>query len=87
MPLGADVTCTITNTDNTPTLKLVKVVTNNDGGTAVADDWTLSATAAAPNDGRNFNSRAATPSSKRVRRRGLHPGREPEPGHRLQHHR
>ena len=36
VPLGADVTCTITNTDNTPTLKLVKIVTNNDGGTAVA---------------------------------------------------
>ena len=55
VPLGGAVTCTITNTDDTPTLKLVKTVTNNDGGTAVADDWTLSAAAAAPNDGRNFN--------------------------------
>ena len=36
--LGAQVTCTITNTDNTPQLKLVKSVINNDGGTAVADD-------------------------------------------------
>ncbi|MFL5679457.1 MAG: hypothetical protein ACJ77B_02510, partial [Chloroflexota bacterium] len=53
--LGADVTCTITNTDNTPTLKLVKVVDNNDGGTNTAHDWTLSATAAAPNAGRNFS--------------------------------
>ena len=40
MPLGAAVTCTIVNTDNTPTLKLVKTVTNNDGGTKVADDYT-----------------------------------------------
>jgi hypothetical protein len=55
VPLGAQVTCTITNTDNTPQLKLVKSVVNNDGGTKVADDWNLSATAAAPNDGRNFN--------------------------------
>ena len=30
--LGAQVTCTITNTDNTPQLKLVKDVINNDGG-------------------------------------------------------
>ena len=31
--LGADVTCTIVNTDDTPTLTLVKTVTNDDGGT------------------------------------------------------
>ncbi len=42
--LGGAVTCTITNTDDTPTLKLVKVVTNNDGGTAAANDWDLTAT-------------------------------------------
>jgi hypothetical protein len=52
---GQNVTCTLTNNDDTPQLKLVKVVTNNDGGTAVADDWTLSATAGAPNAGRNFS--------------------------------
>ncbi len=53
--LGAHVTCTITNTDNTPSLKLVKVVTNNDGGTAVANDWDLSAaTAAVGFTDRNF---------------------------------
>ena len=34
------------NTDNTP--QLVKTVTNNDGGTAVASDCTLSATAVTP---------------------------------------
>ena len=54
--LGAAVTCTITNTDNTPTLKLVKVVTNNDGGLAQASDYTLSATASAPDPiTRNFS--------------------------------
>lgn len=42
--LGDDVTCTITNDDNAPTLKLVKEVTNDNGGTAVASDWTLTAT-------------------------------------------
>jgi hypothetical protein len=48
-------TCTVTNNDVPPTLKLVKNVTNNDGGTAVPNNWTLSATAPAPNDGRNFS--------------------------------
>jgi hypothetical protein len=52
---GDNKTCTITNNDVAPTLKLVKVVTNDDGGNAVADDWTLSADAAAPFDGRNFS--------------------------------
>ena len=52
---GQNATCTITNDDIAPTLKLVKNVTNNNGGNAVADDWTLSATAAAPFDGRNFS--------------------------------
>ena len=52
---GQTKTCTLTNTDDTPTLKLVKVVDNNDGGTAVADSFTLYATAAAPDDGRNFS--------------------------------
>ena len=52
VPLGGQVTCTIHNTDNTPQLKLVKIVS---GGTAVPNDFTLSATAAAPNNGRNFS--------------------------------
>jgi hypothetical protein len=39
------------------TLKLVKTVTNNDHDTGggLPDDWTLSATAAVPNDDRNFS--------------------------------
>ena len=52
---GEIATCTITNDDIAPQLRLVKVVVNNDGGNNVADDWTLSADAAAPDDGRNFN--------------------------------
>ncbi len=53
--LGQSATCTITNNDNGPTLKLIKAVRTSDGGGAVADDWTLSATAANPNDARNFS--------------------------------
>ena len=56
-----NVTCTITNNDNVPTLKLVKIVDNNDGGTATAADFNLHANAPMPNDGRNFSSMTATP--------------------------
>jgi hypothetical protein len=37
-------TCTITNDDIPPSLTLVKIVNNDNGGTAVATDWTLTAT-------------------------------------------
>jgi hypothetical protein len=50
--LSFDETYTSEACETSPTLKLVKVV---DGGTAVADDWSLAATAAAPNGGRNFS--------------------------------
>ncbi len=50
--LSFDETYTSEACETSPTLKLVKAV---DGGTAVADDWTLSASAAAPNDGQNFS--------------------------------
>ncbi|MEN8172869.1 MAG: Ig-like domain-containing protein, partial [Chloroflexota bacterium] len=55
--LGEHITCTFVNDDIAPSLKLIKVVVNgsNPGGTAVPDDWTLSAEAAVPYDGRNFN--------------------------------
>ncbi len=41
---GQNVTCTITNNDNAPSLTLVKEVINDNGGTAVAGNWTLVAT-------------------------------------------
>ena len=42
--LGADVTCTITNTAIAPTLTLIKVVDNGTtGADATATDWTLTA--------------------------------------------
>jgi hypothetical protein len=44
LDIGDSATCEITNDDNAPSLKLVKEVRNNNGGTAVANDWTLSAT-------------------------------------------
>ncbi len=52
---GQVATCTITNDDVAPTLKLVKEVSNDDGGNAVTNDWTLSADVAAPFDSRNFS--------------------------------
>jgi hypothetical protein len=42
--LGQSATCTITNDDIAPSLTLIKAVTNNNGGTAVPADWTLTAT-------------------------------------------
>lgn len=44
LALGDNKHCTITNNDNAPTLTLVKTVVNDNGGTAQATDWTLSAT-------------------------------------------
>jgi hypothetical protein len=41
--LGQDVTCTISNDDIAPKLKLVKVVTVDNGGSAVSADWDLTA--------------------------------------------
>jgi uncharacterized repeat protein (TIGR01451 family) len=41
---GATVTCTLTNDDQAPALHLRKVVINDNGGTALATDWTLTAT-------------------------------------------
>ena len=40
---GASTTCTISNSDRPATLTLVKQVTNTNGGTAAATDWTLQA--------------------------------------------
>ncbi len=40
---GDDITCTISNDDDAPSLTLIKEVINDNGGTAVESDWTLSA--------------------------------------------
>lgn len=47
---GDHKTCTITNDDQTPILHLRKVVVNDNGGTAVASDWTLTANGSSTND-------------------------------------
>jgi hypothetical protein len=52
---GEHKTCTVINTDDTPTLKLVKTVEKNNGGNEMADNWTLTATAANPDDARNIS--------------------------------
>ncbi len=44
LALGESATCTINNDDIPASLTLVKQVVNDDGGTAVATDWTLTAT-------------------------------------------
>ncbi|MEN8239150.1 MAG: hypothetical protein ABFR53_08115, partial [Actinomycetota bacterium] len=41
--LGETITCTFVNDDDAPSLLLLKEVVNDNGGTAVAADWTLSA--------------------------------------------
>lgn len=41
---GQNITCTITNDDIAPSLQLIKTVTNDNGGSAILTDWTLSAT-------------------------------------------
>ena len=41
LALGESATCTIINDDVPATLTLVKQVVNDDGGTALATDWTL----------------------------------------------
>jgi hypothetical protein len=51
LKLGESATCTITNNDQTAHLKLVKTVTNNNGGTAVPTNWTLSASGPTPLSG------------------------------------
>jgi hypothetical protein len=51
LALGQSATCTINNDDQTAHLKLVKTVTNNNGGTAVAADFTLSANGPTPISG------------------------------------
>ena len=51
LELGQSATCTITNNDQTAHLKLVKTVTNNNGGTAVPANWTLSANGPTPISG------------------------------------
>ena len=43
---GEHISCTITNNDDAPHLTLIKHVINDNGGTADAKDWTLSATGA-----------------------------------------
>src|SRR5206468_3265124 len=61
VPLGGAVTCTLNNDDDSPSLKLVKTVTNNDGGSAGPADFTLPATAETGSPTRDISSKTATP--------------------------
>ncbi len=51
MELGDEATCTINNNDIAPVLHLRKTVTNDNGGTALTTDWTLSAAGPTPLSG------------------------------------
>ena len=51
LALGEAATCTIINDDDGPGLTLVKQVSNNNGGEAVAADWILSADGPTPFSG------------------------------------
>ncbi len=51
VPTGDSVVCTITNTLLQSHLTLVKQVTNDNGGTALATDWTLNANGPTPISG------------------------------------
>ena len=55
LSLGNRITCTITNDDIAPMLKLTKVVVNDNGGTAIETDWTLTATGSGSNAKRNIS--------------------------------
>ena len=49
--LGNNAVCMLTNTARQPQLTLVKTVVNDNGGTAEATDWTLSADGPTPISG------------------------------------
>src|SRR5260221_13208049 len=58
--MGETKTCTITNDDGAPIVKVIKHVINNDGGTAVASAWTL--TVSSSNGGSGTGSAAGAES-------------------------
>ena len=64
--LAGEATCTITNTDIAPLLTLVKTVSNDNGGTATAADFTLSAKARTGSAARDFSSTTATPTAHAI---------------------
>ncbi len=74
---NAEVTCTVTNSRDLAELKLVKQV---DGGTAVPDDWTLSAEAEAPLNDRNFSNSGGSGDFEKVYTNTLYTLGEDGPG-------
>ena len=75
-------TCTITNDDVAPTLKLVKNVDNLDGGNALADNWTLTANAAGTDkDDRDISTPGGSDSPSNVySNKGYALAESPNPG-------
>ena len=61
--LGKNAVCTVTNDDDSPYLKLVKIVVNDDGGQASENDWLLSATGAGSANATSFSGQSGVNSS------------------------
>ena len=68
IPNGGTETCTITNDDVAPSLTLTNSVTNDDGGTAAATDWTLTATGATTLTGTTPVASRRAPSARALTR-------------------
>lgn len=61
--LGQNAVCIVTNDDDSPYLKLVKIVVNDDGGQASENDWLLSATGAGSANATSFSGQSGVNSS------------------------
>ncbi|NNL03879.1 MAG: hypothetical protein HKO85_01230 [Xanthomonadales bacterium] len=55
LEVGQDAMCTLTNDDKSPSLTLVNVVYNDNGGTASASDWILEASGPLPGNSSGFS--------------------------------
>jgi len=61
--LGQNAVCTVTNDDDSPYLKLIKIVVNDDGGKASENDWLLSATGVDSANATSFSGQSGVNSS------------------------
>ena len=75
LAIGDSATCTINNNDDAPSLTLVKTITNDNGGTAAATDWTLLANLFVRNRSAHLELSGTTPvsSNGHLRRRHVRP--------------
>ena len=83
LALGDNAVCTINNDDKAAHLQLVKTVTNDNGGSAAATAWTLTASGPTALNGVTgtgaVNKEGATPASTCWLRRAVRPATRPAP--------